>query len=279
MKHSILGAAIMLSLTACGGADKQSENDDEKRGGNDSLTLLASQYKKATPTKTDGLFDDFLSAFATDSVTQMGRTQFPLPVKKQGKTSTIDCHDWSIDPLFSEQQVYSIICNNESELESHTRTDIKQGAFERIDLQHSLIKRYLFNHNKQGAWILSGIDETPIGTSGNGEFLAFYKNFATNKAFREKHVRNTITFITNFDDSNDGFSTEKFEIESTQWIAWNVKLPTGELTNILYGSFSQAPSATKLLCLKSTDGAFFRTLYFQQKGKDWQLYRYEDTGY
>ncbi|MFA6873285.1 MAG: DUF4348 domain-containing protein [Bacteroidaceae bacterium] len=279
MKHSILGAAIMLSLTACNGTDKQSDNDDERRGGNDSLTLLASQYKRATPTKTDALFDDFIYNFATDSVMQMGRTQFPLTVRKQGKLSTIDCHNWSTDPLFSEQQVYSIICNNESELESHTRTDLTQAAFERIDLQHSLIKRYLFRHNKLGAWIFTGIDETPLSASGNGEFLAFYKNFATNKAFRKKHIKSTITFVTNFDDGNDGFSTETFEIEAAQWIAWNVNLPTTELTNIIYGAFSQAASPIKLFCLKSTDGAFFRTLYFKQKDKDWQLYKYEDTGY
>ena len=279
MKQWIIGTAALLSLASCNG-EKEKENSDGSDLKTDTLITVHDEYKKAKATKTDAIFDDFLLSFATDSVTQWSRTHFPLSYTVNGNKREFTPQKWKMDKLFSGEDLYTIIFNTENDLDLPTHTDLQQGSFEWIMPETQVIKRYNFKRNDQQAWILNDIEQFPISESCNADFLEFYQRFSTNVDFQKKHVKNSIVFVTNFTDDNDGFSTDRFTVDADQFIAWNVPMPTKYLTNIVYGpSCKDKDPSLKILCIKAMDGAFFKALYFRKNRAEWQLYKYEDTAY
>lgn len=235
-------------------------------------------------TKSDIVFDDFLLAYTSDPALQRRRTHFPLRLReKDGKETLIEAEKWTAVSLLGEEELYTLISNNEAELDLSTSTELEEGHFEWIFLGEEEVCTYHFYRNGQGAWYLELIEKSPLLDNPNGPFLEFYKKFSTDPDFQKRHVRNPIDFITNFTDENEGFNTEHFRLEVGQWMAWQVPMPTQQLTNIVYGqadSMQTATSRLKIMTIRSMDGTFFKALYFRKNRiDDWYLYRYEDTAY
>jgi hypothetical protein len=274
--------ASLFFFTAC--TSEQKEENGQRKPQKEALNKVDTTYAIEQATKSDIVFDDFLLAYTSDSAFQWKRTHFPLHHRdKEGKEAFIAEDEWKMATLFHGEELYTIISNNEAEMDLSTDTSLKEGRFEWIYLQENKISSYLFQRNGQHAWYLERFDESHLTDNPNGQFLKFYKKFATDPEYQKQHVRKTIDFVTNFTDETEGFNTEHFRVDAEQWLAWQVPMPSQKLTNIVYGHQDTAQIAAshiKIMTIRSMDGTFFKALYFRKNRiGDWYLYRYEDTAY
>ena len=284
LNHTLLFfcTASLLLLASCRADEKKTDRETPAAeiAPGDSCT----EYRTEKAGKADIVFDDFLLAYISDSALQWKRTRFPLPhIGKNGEKTYVAEKDWKMTTLFGGEELYTVISNAEADLDLPTRTDLAEGSFEWIYPDKDLISAYHFRRNGQGAWYLDSLRETSLKDNPNGDFLEFYKKFATDIDFQKQHVRNPIDFVTNFTDDDAGFSTEHFKLNVEQWLAWQVPMPAGKFTNVVYGkpdAAQVAASTLKIMSIKAMDGAFFKTLYFRKGSNgEWYLYRYEDTAY
>lgn len=274
--------ASFLFLVACTPAhNKSSEQVAPQQEKTDKADTT---YLEEQATKSDLLFDDFLLAYTSDSALQWRRVHFPLRhTEKDGKTTFIEKDKWKMVTLFAKEELYTTIVNSEAELDLSTNLDLHEGRFEWIYPDRDSVSSYYFRKNPKGAWYLEQLSESSMHSNPNGNFLQFYKKFATDTEFQKHHIKSPIDFVTNFTDENEEFNTEHFRLGIEQWLAWQVPMPTSKFTNIVYGRQDTAQiraSNLKVISIKSLDGTIFKALYFRKnKAGEWHLYRYEDTAY
>jgi hypothetical protein len=65
---------------------------------------------------------------------------------------------------------------------------------------------------------------------------------------------------------------------STNGLLSNRRFRPTVLSNINYGQSNRDNSTTKILALKGIGNGFSNVLYFQRRGGQWELYKFEDTG-
>ncbi len=268
---------ILILSASCGrkeGAVSPAENSTA-----DTITALPDTVEidsielaeEAPPEAVDELFDDFVYAFMRNRKFQKSRIAFPLPVNKEGKDSVIRRKDWTFDPVYAEQEFYTMLFNDKAAMEAERDASVNHVTVEWVDLDNCKVKEYLFNRSS-GVWKLSSLSIYPLADNANGSFYGFYQQFAADSLYQREHIAKQLAFNT-YDEENFEDITGVLDVE--QWFAFRPTLPLPILTNIIYGE-RPADNAERYFVIGSLSGGMSCTLHFKRDGNDWQLVGYDN---
>ena len=282
MKKLIFGLCLLLCMFSCTGGQKQGNVQDMSMESEDSMeidvdTVLVEQVSEepALPVSADESFADFLYNFALDEKLQLRRILFPLPYYMDNKKDSISKEDWVHDPLFSQQEFYTMLYDNldDSELEKDSAST--SVRIEWIDLKAHKMKRYYFER-LYGWWKLEAIDDATMTKEDNGQedFYEFYERFANDSLFQAERVADPLPFVA--PDPDDDFEILETTIQKSQWFTFQPQLPTEFLTNVNYGQRLDKNSRVRIIELRGFGNGFSNTLYFRCRNGEWKLTKFED---
>ena len=280
MKKLIVGICLLGWLASCGGKqtkiqEEQVASTDSTEWGVDSLCVEEVEEEPIVPLSADESFADFLYNFALNEKLQLRRILFPLPYYMDNKKDSIEKEEWVHDPLFSQQEFYTMLYDDLDDMELEKDTTSTSVRIEWIDLNFMKMKRYYFER-LYGWWKLEAIDDAsmPEEETGQEDFYDFYKRFANDSLFQAERVNDPLPFVT--PDPEDEFQILETTIQKSQWFAFQPKLPTEFLTNVNYGQRLDRNSRTRIIELRGFGNGFNNTLYFRCRNGEWKLTRFED---
>lgn len=233
------------------------------------------EEEPVVPASADESFADFLYNFALDEKLQLRRILFPLPYYTDNRKDSILKENWKHDPLFSQQEFYTMLYDHLDDAELEKDTASTSVRIEWIDLKERKLKRYYFER-LYGWWKLEAIDDAsmPKEETGQEDFYEFYERFANDSLFQAERVADPLPFVA--PDPEDEFQILETTIEKEQWFAFQPKLPGGFLTNVNYGQRLDRNSRTRIIELRGFGNGFCNTLYFRCRNGEWKLTRFED---
>lgn len=241
--------------------------------GADSLEQIA-EKETPKPMEADELFDDFIFNYASDENLQRQRTVFPLPYYNVDTPSRIEKKYWKHDYLFTRQSYYTMLFDNEEDMDLIGDTTLNSVQVEWIFLQTHMVKKYYFER-KNGMWMLEAINLRHMEKGENENFVDFYTHFASDSLYQREHIRNPLQFVTI--DPDDEFSILETTLDVDQWFAFRPNLPTDKLSNINYGQKNEDLSDSKILKVNGIGNGYSNVFYFKKRNGEWELYKYEDT--
>ena len=282
MKKLIVAICLLVWLASCGGGKKQTAVQEEDMVSVDSMEIVADsllvedmEEEPEVPVSADDSFADFLYNFALDEKLQLLRILFPLPYYMDNKKDSIEKEEWVHDPLFSQQEFYTMLYDNldDSELEKDTAST--SVRIEWIDLKANKMKRYYFER-LYGWWKLEAIDDATMTKEENGQedFYEFYERFANDSLFQAERVADPLPFVA--PDPDDEFEILETTIQKSQWFTFQPQLPTEFLTNVNYGQRLDRNSRVRIIELRGFGNGFCNTLYFRCRNGEWKLTKFED---
>lgn len=281
MKKLIVAVCLLVGLVSCAERKKGADMEDQMILADsveavvDTLAMEELEMEPVLPAAVDESFADFLYNFALDEKLQLRRILFPLPYYTDNKKDSILKEEWKHDPLFSQQEFYTMLYDtmDDSELEKDTAST--SVRIEWIDLKNNKMKRYYFER-LYGWWKLEAIDDAtmPKGETGQENFFEFYERFANDSLFQAERVAEYLTFVA--PDPEDEFQIMEATIEKEQWFAFQPKLPRTFLTNVNYGQRLDNNSHTRIIELRGFGNGFNNILCFKCRNGVWKLTRFED---
>lgn len=279
-KRIFFVAGLALFLASCGSKKKQIEAATEE----DSVasvvhatdtTVFVELIEQPLPVVGNESFEDFIYVFATDTAFQLSRIVFPLPYYEEDNPIKINKKDWEHDALFIKQSYYTLLLDNEMEMEHNNDSSHHSVQVEWIYLNTHKVKKYYFERTN-GRWKLEAINLRPILKSKRTDFVEFYVQFAADSIYQLQHIKEPLEFVTT--DPDDDFSIIETTLDVAQWFAFKPALPDTILTNITYGKESPENSQGKILQLKGIGNGFLNTLFFRRRTSGrWEMYKFEDT--
>ena len=283
MKKIFLGFFILAVCCSCGNkkvkidpftsitdlVDSASHQGSEA----DSLNQIA-EAETPKPMEADELFDDFIFNYASDEALQRQRTVFPLPYYNVDTPLRIQQEEWKHDYLFTRQSYYTMLFDNEEDMDLIGDTTLTSVQVEWIFLQTHMVKKYYFER-KKGMWMLEAINLRHMEKDANQNFVDFYAHFASDSLYQRTHICNPLRFVTI--DPDDEFSILETTLSVDQWFAFRPTLPTDQLSNINYGQKNEDLSDSKILKVNGIGNGYSNVFYFRKKKGEWELYKYEDT--
>ncbi|MCD8292631.1 MAG: DUF4348 domain-containing protein, partial [Prevotellaceae bacterium] len=180
----------------------------------DTLVLPSEADADTLPAQADELFDDFIFNYASNARLQLRRTVFPLPYYKEDEPLKIEKEDWAHDSLFVQQTYYTLLFDNEDDMDLVGDTTLKSVQVEWFFLDTREVKRYYFER-KQGTWMLEAINLRRMEESGEEDFLAFYARFAADSLYQRGHLCDPLPYVTI--DPDDEFSILETTLDVNQW--------------------------------------------------------------
>lgn len=282
MKKLIVGICLLGCLTSCVGGKKNTDTQEEQMEWTDSIEAMADsllieevEEELVIPVAADESFADFLYNFALDERLQLRRILFPLPYYMDNQKDSILKEDWVHDPLFSQQEFYTMLYDNLDDAELEKDTASTSVRIEWIDLKQKKMKRYYFER-LYGWWKLEAIDDAtmPKEETGQEDFYEFYERFANDSLFQAERVADPLPFVA--PDPEDEFQILETTIQKEQWFTFQPKLPNEYLTNVNYGQRLNQNSRTRIIELRGFGNGFSNTLYFRCRNGEWRLTRFED---
>lgn len=264
-----------LVLIACLFACQDKKPVDQQAEVADTMvtdTMVVEHDNEADPPKSaDGLFDDFIYSFMRNRRFQMDRITFPLPNEVDGKNKPIKREDWTFDPLYVKQDVYTLIFDSEKSVKAEKDTARKQVIVEWVYLNKKRVKQYHFN-KIDGIWRMTKLEIHAMTKNDNNDFYVFYDRFSTDADYQSAHILNPFVFNT-YDF--DTFQTIEGLLDVSQWPDYKPTLPKHVITNINYGQ-NYANSRKRVLLLCSPSGGMGCSLTFVKKGRTWMLERLDN---
>ena len=282
MKKLIVGICLLGCLASCGCGKKQTTIQEEDMVSVDSMEIAADsllveevEEESVVPASADESFADFLYNFALDEKLQLRRILFPLPYYMDNKKDSIEKEEWIHDPLFSQQEFYTMLYDNLDDSELEKDTTSTSVRIEWIDLKANKMKRYYFER-LYGWWKLEAIDDATMPKEDNGQedFYEFYERFANDSLFQAERVADPLPFVA--PDPDDEFEILETTIQKSQWFTFQPQLPTEFLTNINYGQRLDRNSRVRIIELRGFGNGFCNTLYFRCRNGEWKLTKFED---
>ena len=279
MKKLIVGMCLLIGGASCVGVKKQPEAQMEV---SDSIevqadTLLVEEVEEEpmVPTAADESFADFLYNFALDEKLQLRRILFPLPYYMDNKKDSIEKEEWVHDPLFSQQEFYTMLYDDWEDAELEKDTVSTSVRIEWIDLKSMKMKRYYFER-LYGWWKLEAIDDAtmPKEEMPQEDFYEFYEHFVNDSIFQAERVADPLAFVA--PDPEDEFQILESSLDREQWFAFQPKLPREFLTNVNYGQRLDRKSKSRVVELRGFGNGFCNLLHFRCRNGDWTLVRFED---
>ena len=282
MKKLIVGFCLLGCMASCGGGKKNTDAQVEPVEPIDSTEIVADtlcveevEEEQMVPVSADESFADFLYNFALNEKLQLRRILFPLPYYTDNRKDTIAKEQWTHDPLFSQQEFYTMLYDNLDDAELEKDTASTSVRIEWIDLKAKKMKRYYFER-LYGWWKLEAIDDAsmPKANTSQEDFYTFYERFANDSVFQRSRVVDPLPFVA--PDPEDDFQMLETTIGKEQWFSFQPKLPQDVLTNINYGQRLEQNSRTRIIELRGFGNGFNNTLYFKCRNGEWKLTRFED---
>lgn len=282
MKKLIVGICLLGWLASCGGGKKQADVQEVGMESIDSIEIVVDtlevedvEEQQEVSTYAERVFGDFLYNFATSEKFQLRRILFPLPYYMDNKKDSIAKEDWVHDPLFSQQEFYTMLYDNLDDAELEKDTASTSVRIEWIDLKANKMKRYYFER-LYGWWKLEAIDDATMPKEENEQedFYEFYERFANDSLFQAERVSDPLPFVA--PDPEDDFQILETTIQKAQWFTFQPKLPTEYLTNVNYGQRLDRNSRTRIIEMRGFGNGFSNTLYFRCRNGKWKLTRFED---
>lgn len=231
----------------------------------DTLDQLISEQQM--PKAADELFDDFIFNFAANRKLQMRRISFPLKVVSGNDVSFLKKSQWKMEHFFMEQGYYTLIFDNNRQMNAVKDTSVNNVVVEKIYLGKEKVKRYVFERIN-GQWMLTSIVKTPLSQNADASFLSFYNHFATDSAFQINSLNDPVMFTG--PDPDDDFSTMSGEIAPETWPAFSPELPSGLIYNIIYGH-KKVKGNKKIFMLRGISNGQEMQLTFNCIGGKWKL--------
>ena len=273
--RKVFGAffAGLLLLFSCTGKQMQRGEEpltDSVADSVDSVpldTLEQLLVETPTPKAMDEFFDDFFFNFAANKKVQKARIIFPLTVHKADKDEQIEKNKWQMERFFMRQGYYTLLFDNDEQMQLAKDTSINQAIVERILLKKNQVKDYVFNRIR-GAWMLREIRETKIEDNLNASFLAFYQRFVSDKAFQVKSLNSMVKFVG--PDPDDDFNMMEGLITPDTWEAFAPQLPSKTIYNIIYGE-PKSVGSDKIFILRGISNGLELELRFRKVGERWLL--------
>jgi hypothetical protein len=274
MKRFSIGfLVVVLLMFSCkgkqaGGADgtvTDSLADSTGVAETDTLELLITETPM--PRAADAMFDDFVFNFAANKRLQKERIIFPLRKTEAGETTQIEKEHWQMEHLFMRQGYYTLLFNEEKEMALMKDTAVSAAIVEKIQLKKNRVTNYLFQRIR-GAWMLKGIQVTPITENTNADFLVFYQKFVSDSAFQVKSLNETVEFVG--PDPDDDFNMMEGMITPDTWGAFAPTLPAKVLYNIVYGK-PQASGNEKIFLMRGVANGLELELRFKKIDNQWKL--------
>ena len=268
----VIVAGVLLMFSCTGGKTQKGEESQTDSVADsmaidpiDTLELLL--VETPTPKAMDELFDDFVFNFAANKKLQMSRVIFPLTMHQGEKTEQIEKGRWEMERFFMRQGYYTLLFDNDEQMQLVKDTSINQAIVEKILLKKNLVKDYVFNRIR-GAWMLREINETPIEENVNASFLAFYQRFSTDKEFQVKSINRTVTFVG--PDPDDDFNMMEGIITPDTWEAFAPQLPSKVIYNIIYGQRKPVGNE-KIYIMRGIANGLELELRFKKVNNRWLL--------
>ena len=281
MKKLVIVICLLGGMLSCVGGKKNADTQEDALPVDtmafmaDTLELEELEEEPVVPASADESFADFLYNFALDEKLQLRRILFPLPYYTDNRKDSILKENWKHDPLFSQQEFYTMLYDHLDDAELEKDTASTSVRIEWIDLKERKLKRYYFER-LYGWWKLEAIDDAsmPKEETGQEDFYEFYERFANDSLFQAERVADPLPFVA--PDPEDEFQILETTIEKEQWFAFQPKLPGEFLTNVNYGQRLDRNSRTRIIELRGFGNGFCNTLYFRCRNGEWKLTRFED---
>ena len=128
---------------------------------------------------------------------------------------------------------YTLILDDESQLELSKDTCVDSVVIEKIDLKGKSVEQHVFNRIN-GEWMLTRINRNTMFQNPNKSFLAFYERFATDSLFQEESINDPVATI--LPDPDDDFTMVEGEFHPDQWEDFKPPvLPSEFIYNVIYG--------------------------------------------
>jgi len=264
--------AIMLVFAACTGKRQTAQDEAiaDSTGRGDTVvadTLEELIADAPMPKAADELFDDFIFNFAASKKVQLARIHFPLKVLKGDEREVVQRSAWTVDHFFMQQGYYTLIFDNEKQMELGKDTAVNHVVIEKIYLDKKFIKQYVFER-ENGLWMMQQVRLSDIEDSPNASFLNFYHSFATDSLYQVESLNNTVDFVG--PDPDDDFAQMEGVITKDTWPAFAPELPSGMIYNVVYGQ-QQDRSNQKIFVIRGIANGFEVELTFRQSDGRWRL--------
>lgn len=274
---------LMCVLASCVGGKKKVDPFETLTKQIDSLNVQPDtaaadtlpKVEEVIPATADESFADFFYNFASDAKFQRKRIVSPISSYKGDKVVRITREEWQYDPMFSREQVYTVLFDREEDMEMDKDTAVKSVQVDWIFLREHRVKRYYFQRVKN-SWYLEAINKEKLAhSSSEGEdFFDFYTRFANDSVFQNERLCEPLSFVTV--DPEDEFQILETTLEEGQWSAFRPPLLKEKLTNVHYGQRETTASNTKIIEFKGFGNGFCNTLYFERRNGVWKLRKFED---
>ena len=276
MKRFLIGFLAMTGLMFSCTGNKAGQTDETATDSvadtsevaeTDTLELLITETPM--PRAADAMFDDFVFNFAANKRLQKERIIFPLRQTEAGQTTQIEKNHWQMEHFFMRQGYYTLLFNDEKQMAQMKDTAVSEAVVGKIQLKKNRVTNYLFQRIR-GAWMLKGIQITPIAENANADFLAFYQKFVTDSAFQVKSLNETVEFVG--PDPDDDFNMMEGVITPDTWEAFAPTLPGKVLYNIVYGK-PQTSGKEKIFLMRGVANGLELELRFKKVGNQWKLFK------
>ena len=219
------------------------------------------------PKAAEEFFDDFFFNFASNNRLQKERICFPLLVRSNAKTDTLQSKDWHTDHFFMHQEEYTLIFDNEEQMNQAKEVPVEEVTVEKIFLSQAFVNQYVFR-KKNGQWKLDEIRKQTLSLNPNASFLAFYRRFASDSIFQHQSLNEEIQFIG--PDPDDEFSQMEGVITPDFWEAFAPELPRDTIYNIIYGK-RKTSADDKIFVIRGISNGQEVMLTFHHQHDKWKL--------
>jgi len=280
MKECLIALLVVFSLLSCagkGGRPETADDGEDMEEVEPADTLTAEEEaeeefeelisEEPMPVSAEELFDDFIFNFASNKRLQSERISFPLIVNSGSKVDTIQKDDWQTEHFFMHQGEYSLIFDSEEQMEQVKSTAVSEAIVEKIFLDKSFIRQYLFSRNS-GRWMLTEIRNQTLAHNPNASFLEFYKAFVTDSAFQHESLCDEIDFVG--PDPDDDFAQMEGVITPDFWDAFSPELPQHMIYNIVYGR-QNADADKKIFVIRGISNGQEIEVTFIRRNGHWKL--------
>jgi len=269
-----LGVILSALFFTTGCVEKNPQSSDSINADSlaeDSLSedsLSGLMEEEPMPVAADELFDDFFFNYAANRKVQRERTEFPLVVDNNGKQSQMEKEAWHRERFFMEQGYYTLIFHNASQLNIVKDTTVSDVTVEKINIRKSVVTRWHFAR-KRGLWYMNKLSFSSLSKHPDAQFIRFYQKFATDTAFQQKSLAESVS-ITG-PDPDDDFSMMTGDIMPEQWPVFAPWMPSGTIYNIIYGAKPYPASNIRYFLIRGIANGLQTDLVFRRNGKNWLL--------
>ena len=223
--------------------------------------------EETLPETVDELFDDFIFNFASNPELQMERIDFPLVINSGARKDTVQRDDWKMEHFFMNQGEYTLLFDNQEQMELMKDTALNNVIVEKIFLEDEFIRQYIFNRNK-GKWMLCEVRNQTLPRNPNASFIGFYHRFVTDSVFQRESLSEEIAFVG--PDPEDDFAQMEGVITPDFWDAFAPELPQRMLFNVVYGP-QDSTASEKIFVLRGIANGQELELTFHRDSDRWRL--------